>query len=314
MIRVCEGLSMPFRTLLVRPLPARTSPVRTRITRAVVGTVIFGWFTASAFLAQSGGGHGGPPPNPPAPLPRPDPSNFDKDRLLLESETGKSQAKNGEDGACFLPPLSAVHSHTVPVASLQLSGKARREYETACGALKDKKYDAAEAHLHKAVQQEPKYVTAWVTLGQILAARQHNDEARAACSQAITADANFVPSYLCLADIAARDQKWEEMLKFSSRAIDLDPTDDAVAYDYHAGANLNLHKLPEAERSALRAVEIDKTHSDPRVHFLLAQIYEAKGDAASEAAHLREYLKFATDPKDAEMVRQYLSELEKRSK
>ena len=265
-------------------------------------------------LAQSGGGGGGraaPPPNPPQPLPRPDPSNFDKDRLLLESENRKSEPKNAADFNCFLPPLNVVHSHTVAVANLQPSGKARKEYESACSALKDRKYDSAEAHLRKAVQQEPKFTTAWVTLGQMLAAQQHTDQARTACSQAVTADASYVPSYLCLADIAARGQQWDEMLKFSRRALDLDPTDNVVAYDYHAGANLNLHKLLEAERSALRAVEIDKSHSDPRLHFLLAQIYEAKGDAVNEAAQLREYLKFVSDPNDAAMAKQYLSELEK---
>jgi len=196
---------------------------------------------------------------------------------------------------------------------MQPSGKAKKEYEAACGALRDKKYDAAEAHLRKAVQQEPKYATAWVTLGQMLAALQHTDQARDACSQAVTADVSYVPSYLCLADLAARNQQWDDMLKFSRHALDLDPTDNVVAYDYNAGANLNLHKLPEAEKSALRAIEIDKTNSDPRVHFLLAQIYEAKGDSANEAAQLREYLKFASDPNDVAMVRQYLAELEKRN-
>jgi len=265
----------------------------------------------SLVLGQASGGRSAPPPNPPPPLPRPDPSNFDKDRLMLESQTGNSATKNGEEGTCFLPPLTSGHSHTVAASNLQLSAKARKEYGSACSALKDKKYDAAQTHLRKAVQQEPKYTTAWVTLGQMLAAQQHNDEARTACSQAAAVDATYVPSYLCLADIAARGQQWEEMLKFSRRALDLDPTDNVVAYDYHAGANLNLHKLPEAERSALRAVEIDKNHSDPRLHFLLAQIYEAKGDAANEAAQLREYLKFASDPADAAMAKQYLTELEK---
>jgi tetratricopeptide (TPR) repeat protein len=230
---------------------------------------------------------------------------------MLESQTGKPATKDGEEATCFLPPLNLVHSHTVAVANLQLSGKARREYDAACGALKDKKYDSAETHLRKAVQQEPKYATAWVTLGQMLAAQQHNDEARDACSKAVAANAGYVPSYLCLADIAARNQQWDDMLKFSRHALDLDPTDNVVAYDYHAGANLNLHKLPEAERSALRALEIDKTHSDPRVHFLLAQIYEAKGDPANEAGELREYLKYASDPSDAAMVKQYLLDLEK---
>ncbi len=231
----------------------------------------------------------------------------------MESEDRKSQTDYGAEPTCLLPPLNSVRNHTVSVANLQLSGKAKKEYEAACGALKDKKYDVAEAHLRKAVQQEPKYAPAWVTLGQMLAAQQHNDDANDACSKAAVADANYVPSYLCLADVAARNQKWDEMLKFSSHALELDPTDDPVAYDYNAGANLSLHKLPEAEKSALRAIAIDKTNSDPRVHFLLAQIYEAKGDPTNEAVQLREYLKFATDPADAAMVKQYLAALEKQS-
>ena len=106
---------------------------------------------------------------------------------------------------------------------------------------------------------------------------------------------------------------WDEVLKLSSRALELDPTSDAVAYGYNAVANLNLHRLSEAEKSALKASEIDKNNSDPRVHFLLAQIYEAKRDPANEAAQLREYLKFASDPSDAAMVKQYLADLEKRT-
>jgi hypothetical protein len=37
----------------------------------------------------------------------------------------------------------------------------------------------------------------------------------------------------------------------------------------NALANLNLRHLPEAEKSALKAAEIDKSNADPRVHFLL---------------------------------------------
>src|ERR1700675_801710 len=107
---------------------------RTRTANAIFRTLTLSLLISPVF-AQSGGGHPAPPPNPPPPLPRPDPSNFDKDRLLVESETRNSQEKNGQEETCFLPPLNSVHSHTVAVANLQLSGKAKREYEAACGAL-----------------------------------------------------------------------------------------------------------------------------------------------------------------------------------
>ena len=63
----------------------------------------------------------------------------------------------------------------------------------------------------------------------------------------------------------------------------------------------------------MRAVDIDKNHCEPRVYYVLAQVYEAEGDRANEAAQLREYLKYASNPDDVAMVKQYLSELEKQA-
>lgn len=49
------------------------------------------------------------------------------------------------------------------------------------------------------------------------------------------------------------------------------------------------------------------------MHFVLAQIYEAKGDDANEAVQLREYLKYSGSADDIAMVEQYLSKLEGRT-
>jgi len=271
-------------------------------------------FLVSPALAQHGGtgSHPAPPPNPPAPILRPMDSNFDRNHVELDS-TGKPMRPNSVDDRCLLPPLNGTREPVVDVKTMQVSGSAKKEYGAACDAIKDRKFDRAADHLHKAVQAEPQYSAAWVTLGQLLVAQQKVPEGREACWHAVDAMANYLAGYLCLADISGREQKWDEMLKFSSRAIDLDPANDAVAYGLNASANLNLRKLPEAEKSALKAIEIDKTHNDPRIYFLLAQIYEAKRDPESEAAQLRQYLKFASDPNDAAMVKAYLAELEKRA-
>jgi len=61
----------------------------------------------------------------------------------------------------------------------------------------------------------------------------------------------------------------------------------------------------------LRAIEIDTDHKEPRAHFILAQVYEAKGDSAAEAEQLREYLKYADDRNDIAWTQQYLDRLEK---
>ncbi len=149
-----------------------------------------------------------------------------------------------------------------------------------------------------------------MTLGQVLAERQRTDEAQDACLQGSIADPSYVAAYLCLADLAAHAHAWDKVLRLSGRAIELDPTNNPVAYEYHAAANLNLHDLIAAEKSGLRAAGIDKDHHEPRVHFVLAQIYEAKGDPTNEAAQLREYLKYAKSPEDAAVVQHYLTKLE----
>jgi len=284
--------------------------------------VVFFLISAAAFLilaplpllAQKppSGSHPNTSPPPPPPPKRPTDS-FDQNQLLYGAKGAVASPQNPDDTACFLPPLNRVLIPTVPSANLQASAKAKKEYSAACASLKDQKYDAAEDHLRKALKLESHFPAAWVTLGQLLAAHQRSDEARAACSQPLSADPGYLPPYLCLTDIAARSEAWDEALQLSSRALQLEPAYDFVAYAYSAAAYLNLHKLPEAEKSALRALEIDKNNADPRVHFLLAQIYEAEKDLVKEAAQLREYLKFA-DSTDAAMVTQVLADLEKRLK
>jgi len=215
--------------------------------------------------------------------------------------------------ACFIPPLNSISPATIGVVDLEVPSKARSEYQTACEALHKKKVAEAEKHLRKAVEGYRKYPAAWVLLGQILELSQKPDEARDACASSLNASSSYLAGYLCLTDISARQKKWDDALKFSNRVLELDPTMNAIAYAYNATANLNLHRLLEAEKSALKALEIDAKNSEPRIHFILAQIYAAKGDRPSTIAQLREFLKFATDPDDIAFVKKDLAILDKQA-
>jgi tetratricopeptide (TPR) repeat protein len=216
-----------------------------------------------------------------------------------EQSTVSSDAEN-----CFLPPLNSLEMLATG-AGFQVPAKSQHEFAEACASLRGKKVVDAEVHLRRALRQDAKFPAAWVLLGQVLEAEQRMDEAHNAC----TKPASYLPAYLCLADISARAKNWDEVLRLSSLALEIDPATVAPAYTYNAAANFNLHNLPAAEKSALRAIDIDTANKDPRVHFLLAQIYEAEGDHMSQAAQLREYLKCVTDPNDAEMVKKVLASL-----
>jgi len=186
---------------------------------------------------------------------------------------------------------------------------ARKDFQRACRAAGDKNLAKAEEHLRRALQADAEYAAAWVLLGQVLKAQQKPVDARNACSQALRADPSYLAADLCLADLCAMEQKWEEMLRFASRAVALDPANNPNAYFYSAGAYFGLRRLDEAEKSALKAAEIDKARREPRTHFLLAQIYEVERKPDAEAAQLEEYLKSVTDPQETAVVRKYLADL-----
>jgi tetratricopeptide (TPR) repeat protein len=228
----------------------------------------------------------------------------------LHENTPAVEKKSETEDSCLLPPLTLVRAPVVAATALAVPPKAKKDYSEACAALKDKKTEIAEKHLRVAVQVYPNYSLAWVTLGQMLAAENHTEDARNACAQGAAVEPKYLPAYLCLAEIAAREKAWGDVLLLSNRALDLDPNTTAISYEYNAAANLRINKLDDAERSALRALSIDKGNTDPRAHFLLAQIYEAKGDRTNEIAQLREYLKFAKDPDDISAAKQYLSQVE----
>jgi len=227
-------------------------------------------------------------------------------------EQGKTVAE--KEATCLFPPLTLMSSPTIAVEQLQRTARARNEYQQGCTALRKKKFGEAERHFRNAVHEYPKYAVAWVTMGQLLATQLRIEEARKACLESSIADPNYVAAYLCVADVAALSHSWDQVLKLSERALELEPSTNAVAYEYHAAANLNLHNLAAAEKSGLRALAIDREHREPRIHFVLAQIYEAKGDSSNEAVQLREYLKYAGRGPDAVVVEQVLSELENKPK
>jgi Tfp pilus assembly protein PilF len=229
------------------------------------------------------------------------------DRVKLPDSVPLTTTDNDE--SCFLAPLTGVRSPTTGVASLKVPAGARKDFQRASTAASHKNLAKAEQDLRKALHEDAEYPAAWVLFGQVLKAQRKPDDASNACSQALSIDPNYLPADLCLADVCSVGQRWEEMLRFANAAVALDPANAPQAYFYAAVAYLALHQLAEAEKNALKAVEIDKTRREPRTHFLLAQIYESEGKPDAEAAQLEEYLKSATDPGEVTMVKKYLADL-----
>jgi tetratricopeptide (TPR) repeat protein len=221
--------------------------------------------------------------------------------------------------------LNTVQDLTVGASDLAVPKDAKKEYGKACESLGSGKNAEAEKHLRKATELFPEYSASWVLLGQMLEQRSDLPGSREACQKATAASPHYIQAYLCLADIGLHQGDWAEVLTQSVKAIDLDPANESAGYVYKGSANYSLRQFSEAETSALKASEIEKTrkykdqedrdkHSDPRVHILLAQIYDQKGETAKEVAELREFLKSVKNPQAHAMIEQSLKELEQSPK
>lgn len=215
-----------------------------------------------------------------------------------------------DDEACLPWTLSQIRGATVSVLRLQVPDKARSEYEKACGDFRKKKMADAEQHVRSAIEKYSNYVAAWVMLGQVLAAQQQSEQAHDACSKANTADPTYLAPYLCLAELDARSGDWEETLNVTKAALRLNPVGDVYANFYRAMAFFNLNQLPEAEKSALQAEGVDPAHKQAPVHYLLAQIYEAKGDIAAAVGEVKQFLKISQDKQKVQEAKQYLARLQ----
>lgn len=218
-------------------------------------------------------------------------SSVSDDRVVIDKGIA---APGGDDNkVCSLQPFPGMQA-TVSVASLQIPAKAQKEYDKACADLKSSKPSGAQKHLSNATQIFPSYAAGWVMLGQLFDASHQAAQARDACSRASAADPKYIPAYLCLAEIAGYEQNWSDVLDFSGRALELDSATDPYAYFFSAIAYFNLNNLGEAETRALKAAEIDKTHNQPLIQYLLSQIYQAKNDMAAAATYAEQYRKLTT--------------------
>jgi tetratricopeptide (TPR) repeat protein len=227
------------------------------------------------------------------------------------SLSGRRVMDNPDIGTLILKRLGNVEGTTISGTSLNAPKDARKAYEKGRDAVRKKKWEDARPQLEKAVAAYPKYAVAWYELGIVHEQGQQPEEARKAYAQALAADARFVSPYLRLAAMAATERKWQDVADTTDRVIKMNPLDFPSAYLYNSLAYLNLQKLDVAEKSAREAVKLDAQHRIPKAHHLLGVILAQKQDFAGAGEQMKNYLKFAPNAGDTDVVKKQLAEVEK---
>jgi tetratricopeptide (TPR) repeat protein len=223
---------------------------------------------------------------------------------------GRDLNEMGDIGTLVLTKIGGVEGNSISVVSLRAPDKARKEYEKALEDYQKKKYADAEKRLAKAVAIYPQYATAWELRGREQIRQKQMDEARKSFQAAITADEKFVPPYIQLAVIEAGQPNWEEALRWIGKALQLDPSSYPDAHFINAVAHFNLSHYPEAERSAIKATELDKEHRFPRADLLLGNLFQMRGDHEAAALRFQQYLKYEPDSPEAARIQTYLATIQ----
>jgi tetratricopeptide (TPR) repeat protein len=217
---------------------------------------------------------------------------------------------NPDIGTIVLRRLGTVEGLTLSATSALAPKEAQKSYERGMNAMKRPKLEEAEKEFQRAVEAYPKYAAAWYELGRVLERRNQIEEAKTAYAQSIAADSKYLRPYEQLYVIAFHEKKWQEVADSTERVLRLDPYDYPAAYYYNAVANLQLHHLVPAEKSARQSVALDKQNENPQGRYILGLILAQKKDFAGAAQSLREYLKAAPDAKDSDLVRKQLLQMD----
>ncbi len=215
-----------------------------------------------------------------------------------------------EDERCLPWSISAARDTAVSVTRLKVPSKARSEFEKACDANSKSKFDEAEKHVRAAIDKFPGYAAAWVLLGVLQEEQRKREDAQNTCSHAATVDSKYAPAYLCQAELATRSGQWDQVLNLAGTALGLNSAADGYVYYYRATALYHTGNLPEAQKSALQAQEIDVDRKNVPLSFLIAQIYEAQGQRSEAQAQLQQLLKRHLDRGQEDAAKQYLASLE----
>ncbi|HEY6345560.1 MAG TPA: tetratricopeptide repeat protein [Bryobacteraceae bacterium] len=215
---------------------------------------------------------------------------YRSDSVFLSDRRG---IDTGDVGTIFLHRLTAVHGFTISATTARAPKEARKLYERGLTAIRRDLPDAAQKSFQSAVDLYSKFAAAWFELGRVYERRDHIQQARESYGRAIEVDASYLNPYESLYRLDLKESNWQAAADRSDKVMRLNSYDFPGAFYVNALANLRLHNLDAAERSARKAAEIQGASAQPSANYVLGRVLAEKGEYAESAEALRLYLRHA---------------------
>ncbi len=232
---------------------------------------------------------------------------------VIELGNFATDFNDADVGIIMLHRTSQVEGFTISATTAAAPSNARKAYEKGRELEKKEKWDAAIEKFEKAVSEYPKYAVAWFELGKVQLQTNNVSTAQQSFRRALAADSGYISPYQLLAQIAFRQQQWQEVLDTTREALRLNPINFPEYWLFNAAANFNLQHFEDAEKSAVRGLQVDSAHRVPKLEHLEAMILAHKRDYVGAAEHLRNYLRLSPNAADGSLAQKQLQEFEQLS-
>jgi tetratricopeptide (TPR) repeat protein len=216
--------------------------------------------------------------------------------LLL---AGRKPMDNPDIGTIVLYPIVKTEGQAISATSANAPKDARKAADKGLDLLVKKKYDQAAKEFEKAVALHPKYAEAWLGLGKAYVGLSKPQEAHDALLKATEADSRFVYPYEQLYKISFEQGNWQDLLTYADKLLRLNPYDFPEAYYYTGVAQYQLKNTDAAIKSLQQAMEFDKGHKNPKIHYVMGLVLVQKRDLRAAADELAAFVNLA--PNDAQV-------------
>ncbi len=186
---------------------------------------------------------------------------------------------------------------------------ARRAFEAGLDSASRGKLRDAELSFRDTVTFFTWASPAWFCVGLMEQREGDPVAAKKAFKDAIAIDSGWLLPYAYVLPIEVARQEWQEALHDSETLIHADALAFPGAYAANAWANMNLHNVDAAEKSAREAIRLDTEHRYSDMEYVLGLLSIDKVDPAAAKQHLEAYLKLAPDGANANAAREQLKQL-----
>jgi tetratricopeptide (TPR) repeat protein len=143
----------------------------------------------------------------------------------------------------------------------------------------------AETVCRQAIQVNPKFAPAYISLGILVSMQNRPVEGESFLRQAVALEPNSALAQYNLGLSLARQRKLDEAVAAYRKALDLQPVHLAETYHHLSVALLWHKKLTEAEPPCRKAIQLEPSYAE--AHCQLGLILRARGEFEESLAALR---------------------------